>query len=251
MPSAVLFVPVGSAGISGFTIGRYLAGATGLGSTSTRPSCRLQAFHGSSVLLCFVSEYCGMPHRCTVAHDVFSRSRVENEPATVHPVHNEFLLWSSNLVWLEQDLLTERCDLLIECFASANVDGRQCPCCMTYQPFQNQGCPRPIVAPICRSVQYLIARICHWMVWFTSLNATVGVAVSDWTFFVHDFGWDVRANFVFDVDDAGFLLALQHHFPMTCGQNVVCKCSFCVTMTRAFARYNVSKECLRQSVITS
>ena len=46
--------------------------------------------------------------RCTVAHDVFSRSRVETEPATVHPVHSEFLLWSSSLVWLEQDLLTER-----------------------------------------------------------------------------------------------------------------------------------------------
>ena len=34
-------------------------------------------------------------HRCIVAHDVFSRSRVETEPATVHPVHIEFLLWSS------------------------------------------------------------------------------------------------------------------------------------------------------------
>ena len=28
-------------------------------------------------------------------------------------------------------------------------------------------------------------------------------------FFVHDFGWDVRASFVFDVDDARFLIALQ------------------------------------------
>ena len=56
---------------------------------------------------------------------------------------------------------------------------------------------------------------------------------------------------MFDVDDARFLVALQGHFLMTCGQHVVRKCQFCVTMTRAFARYNVSKECLRQSVITS
>ena len=46
--SAVLFVP-GSrrcrfGGTSGFTIGRYLAGAAGSGSTSTRPSCKLQQF---------------------------------------------------------------------------------------------------------------------------------------------------------------------------------------------------------------
>ena len=53
-------------------------------------------------------------HHRIVAHDVFSRSRVETEPATVRPVHSEFLLWSSGLVWLEQDLLTERCDLLID-----------------------------------------------------------------------------------------------------------------------------------------
>ena len=82
-----------------------------------------------------------------------------------------------------------------------------------------------------------------------SLSPTVGVAVVDWTFFLHDFGWDVRAGFMFDVDDARFLVALQYHFLMTCGQHVVRECSFCVTMTPAFARYTVSKECLRQSVI--
>ena len=69
-----------------------------------------------------------------------------------------------------------------------------------------------------------------------SLNATACVAVSDWTFFVHDFGWDVRVVFLFDVDDARFLVALQCHFLMTCGQHIVRKCSFCVTMTRAFAK---------------
>ena len=41
-----------------------------------------------------------------------------------------------------------------------------------------------------------------------SFNATVCVAVSDWTFFAHDFGWDVRARFVSAVDDARFLFAL-------------------------------------------
>ena len=34
---------------------------------------------------------------------------------------------------------------------------------------------------------------------------------------------------VFDVNDARFLIALQYHFLMTCGQHVVRKRSFCVT----------------------
>ena len=37
---------------------------------------------------------------------------------------------------------------------------------------------------------------------------------------------------------------------MTCGQFVARECSFCVTMTLAFAKYNSSKECFRQSVLT-
>ena len=84
-----------------------------------------------------------------------------------------------------------------------------------------------------------------------SLNAAVGITVSDWAFFVHDFCWNVRGSFVFDVDDARFMVALQYHFLMTCGQHVVRECSFCVTMTRAFARSDVSKERFHQSVITS
>ena len=40
-------------------------------------------------------------HCCTVAHDVFTCSRVEAEPATVQPVHSEFTMWSRGLVWLE------------------------------------------------------------------------------------------------------------------------------------------------------
>ena len=84
-----------------------------------------------------------------------------------------------------------------------------------------------------------------------SLSAAVCVAVSDWTFFAHDFGGDVRASFVFNVDDARSLVNLQYHFLMTCGQHVVRECLFCVTMTRAIAKYNVGRECSRQSFITS
>ena len=49
------------------------------------------------------------------------------------------------------------------------------------------------------------------------------------------------AGFVFDVGDARFLVTLQYHFLTTCGQHVVRKCYFCVTMTRAFARYKLAK----------
>ena len=42
----------------------------------------------------------------------------------------------------------------------------------------------------------------------------------------------MRVNFVFDVGDVRFLIALQYHFLMTCGQHVVRKCSLCITMTR-------------------
>ena len=43
------------------------------------------------------------------------------------------------------------------------------------------------------------------------LNAAVGVAVSHWTLFVHDFGWDVGASFVFDVNDTRLSVALWCH----------------------------------------
>ena len=71
--------------------------------------------------------------------------------------------------------------------------------------------------------------------------------VSDGTFFVDDVGWDVRAGFVFDVDDAWFLVASQCHFLMASGQHVEGECFFCVTVTRAVTRYNVGKECFRQT----
>ena len=142
--SAVLFVPplLGSP-----------PGAAGMGSTSTRPSCKLQGFpsipNSISRFHFFVSPpNAAARHHCRiVARDVFSRSHAEAEPATVHPVHSQFLLLSRGLVWLEQDLLTERCDLLIEWFASdalmscltvtANIERRQCTCCVSHKPFQD------------------------------------------------------------------------------------------------------------------
>ena len=69
-----------------------------------------------------------------------------------------------------------------------------------------------------------------------SLNAAVVDAVSVWTLFVHDCGWDVCARFVFHVNDARLLIALQYHILMTCGQHVLRERSLCVTMTRAFAK---------------
>ena len=91
---------------------------------------------------CFSLDVAGLSPRTV---NVISHQKKKN--SNLHPVHTEFLLWSGSRVWLEQDLLTERCDLLIEWFASdalmscitvtANVECRQCPCCMTYQPFQN------------------------------------------------------------------------------------------------------------------
>ena len=81
-----------------------------------------------------------------------------------------------------------------------------------------------------------------------SLNAAFGVDVYNWALIVHDCGWDVRAGIVFDVDDARFLIALKYHVQMTCEKHVVGECSFCITITRAFARYNVSKKCFRQTV---
>ena len=62
---------------------------------------------------------------------------------------------------------------------------------------------------------------------------------------------DVRGCFVFDVDDAWFLVALQDDFLMTRGQNAVCERSFCVAVTHAMATYKFSKNCLRRSVTTN
>ena len=89
-----------------------------------------------------------------------------------------------------------------------------------------------------------MVRMAHSMLPFALLSPT---GLSSCTISVGN----VRASFVFDVDDARFLVALQCHFLMTRGQHVVCECSFWVTVTRAFAKYNVTKECFRQSVITS
>ena len=120
-----VLVAVGSAGPSGFTIGRYLGRCSRVGidfHASVLQTLRISEYSQQhfTVPAIFVSSQnaAARHHRCIVAHDVSSRSRVETEPATVHPVHSEFLLWSNSLVWFEQDLHTECCDLLIEWFAS-------------------------------------------------------------------------------------------------------------------------------------
>ena len=151
-PSCLVLVTVGSAFTSGLTIGMYLAGAAGSGSTSVLQTPRISEYARQSFTIptfFFVSppNAAARHHRCNVAHDVLSRSRVETKPASVHPIHSEFLLWSCSLVWIEQDMFTERYDQLIEWFASdalvcrhtvtANVERRQSPCCVTYKPFQD------------------------------------------------------------------------------------------------------------------
>ena len=76
--------------------------------------------------------------RCRfVAHDVFHCARVESEATTVQPLHDELQLWSRGLVWFEECLLSERSDLLLERLVrrhavASNMEGRQCPCCMSY-----------------------------------------------------------------------------------------------------------------------
>ena len=84
-----------------------------------------------------------------------------------------------------------------------------------------------------------------------SLDDYVGVAVSDGTFFLDGFGWDVRASFVFDVDDDWFLVALSYLILMTSGEHFERECSISVTVTRAFTKYHDDKECFRMSVIAS
>ena len=120
-------------------------------------------------------------------------------------------------MWFEQDLLTKRCKLLVEWFPSnalvcclpvtANVECRQSPCCMTYKPLQDSAVETNRRTDL--SFGVILDRTnlsLHGS--DGSLNAAVGVAVSDWAFFVHDFCWDVRSSFVFDVNDARFLIAL-------------------------------------------
>ena len=50
--------------------------------------------------------------------NVFTFTRAESEPATIQPLHSEFLLWSRGLVWFEGYLLAERSNLLFGWIAS-------------------------------------------------------------------------------------------------------------------------------------
>ena len=49
---------------------------------------------------------------------------------------------------------------------------------------------------------------------------------SGWTSFIDDFRWDVRACFVFDVDDAGLVVTQKDRSLMTSGQLDDYECSF-------------------------
>ena len=106
--------------------------------------------------------------------DVFFCTRVESEPATVRPLHNEFLLWSGGLVWCEEYLFAERGDLMFEwlplmrwCAVIPSPPIWKVVCvhaaCRTHH-FKTE-LSRSTGAPICRSVKSLIARICPCIVW--------------------------------------------------------------------------------------
>ena len=75
-----------------------------------------------------------------------------------------------------------------------------------------------------------------------SFDATVCVAVSDWTFFVHDFGWDVRASVL-----VRSVISLSDDLDNTLWASALSA----LTETRAFAKCHVCKQCCRQSVITN
>ena len=66
--------------------------------------------------------------------------------------------------------------------------------------------------------------------------------LSSWTF-------SFWMSFVFDVDCAGFLVALCDHLPMTSGKHVGCDCSFCAAVT--FTKHHGGKERLRHPVVTN
>ena len=153
--SFLVLVAVGSARTTGFTIGRHLAGAAGSGLTSTHPSCKLQGFpnipHSSSRFQrSSLVRLRMLRHVTTAALSLTMCSPVPVLKPSQQPFIQftaSFLLRSSSLARFEQNLLTERWDPLIAWFASdelmerftvaANVECRQCPCCMKYKPCKN------------------------------------------------------------------------------------------------------------------
>ena len=149
------FVAVGSALTSGFTIGIYLAGTAGSGSTSTRPSCKLQ---GVSCIPNSLSRFqrsslfrLRMLRQVTTAALLLTMCSpvLVLEPSQQPSIQStaSFCSGPAVLCGLKQDLLTERWNLLIEWFTSdalvccpsvtANVECRQSPYCMTYKPLQD------------------------------------------------------------------------------------------------------------------
>ena len=91
---------------------------------------------------------------------------------------------------------------------TADVERRQCLCCMSHNPFQY----RAFEADHRTNLSCCEVLDCANLSLSSldrSLHAAVGVAVSNWALFVHDLGRDVHLNFVFDVDVARFLVAFS------------------------------------------
>ena len=85
---------------------------------------------------------------------------------------------------------------------ASHTERRQCPSCTPHKSLQNYAVKsfrltdlsfREVLDCTSLSLDLLVG----------SLNASIGVAVSDMTFFVDDVGLDVPAGFVFGVGDAG------------------------------------------------
>ena len=119
------------------------------------------------------------------------------------------------LVRFEQELLTKRCDLLLERLASdALVESfRHCRRGMSSKSTLRDGQATSMLS--CQdqsSFGVVLDRTDLSLDGLNgSLNAAIGVAVSDWTF-LHDLCWNMGTSFVFDVNDARFLIALQALF---------------------------------------
>ena len=111
---------------------------------------------------------------CTVAHDVLSRSRVETE--------------ANNRPTTSQQVSAT---VLLSCSRRHCRHGTSSMSMLHVPQAMSKTCPE------------LSLNVLNF-----SLNAAVVVAFSVWTLFVHDFGWDVCARFVFNVNDARLLVAL-------------------------------------------
>ena len=144
--------------------------------------------------------------------------------AAVPALHSKILLWSRGLLCFEEHLFAERGDLLSEWFAAdalvrcdpvaSDMECRQRPSRMSHKPLQDRAVEghRRTDLSFCEILDCTnLSLDCS----IGSIDARLGVAVSDKTFFVNDSGQNVCASFVFDVRGAWLLVALWYHFLMT------------------------------------